>query len=46
MDAKYIIMQDAKEMKYYTGNTSVKIEKYIFDVLTNILDAILHIEIR
>ena len=36
MDAKYIIMQVAKEMMYYTGNTSVKIQKYIFDVLTTV----------
>ena len=32
-------------MKYYMGNTSVKIHNIHFDVLTTILDAILHIEI-
>ena len=31
-----MIMQVAKEMKYYTAETSVKIQKYIFDVLTTI----------
>ena len=30
MDAKYIIMKVAKEIKYYTGNTSVKIHKIHF----------------
>ena len=32
-------------MKYYMGNASVKIHNIHFDVLTTILDAILHIEI-
>ena len=45
MDAKYTIMQVSKEMKYYTVNTSVKYIKYMFDVLTTILDAIVHVEI-
>ena len=45
MDDMYIIMQVAKEMKYCTVNTSV-IMKYSFDVLTTILDAILHIVIK
>ena len=46
MPSILFIMQIAKEMKYYKGNTSVKIHKYIFDVLTTIFVAILHIEIR